>query len=846
MASLWRGRVSLLGRVYMLVAVLIVLLGVVSVGTVVFRERAETASTELTHEIVPAQRASTGLTAAYFGQASAVRGFLGTRDPTFLGSYTSRVDDAARFEGIIERQMAAYPRVMRSLDDVQHAAGAWRRHSAAPTLEDRTEGSPASSRSQARASQQQFGVVRAELADLHRRVNEAAAAQTDKAAAARTAANWLVAGAVLVSLGVATGALLFLRRSLTRPLHTLVSQVNQVAEGDLDRPVGLVGPSELGTVARAVETMRRRIREEISRTEQVQRNLTRHEAAERRRAEQDYATVVAALDEGIIVVGPTGVIESANPAAQRIFGASKAELVGAWPTSWSLFDEDGTELAPEDHLAMPTRRTGEPEDARVLRLERVDGQNVWISASSRALSPRHQPPHQVVVSFTDITETRAARQRLEYEATHDPLTGLANRTLVLQYLDLARQQNRQPAVLYLDLNNFKRINDSLGHVVGDDVLCIVGERLVHATSGEALIGRLGGDEFVVLAPARSENEIVADCENLLGTLRQPIHLQDRQLHINGNIGIVVSPAGDSRTGYDLLRDADVAMYQAKSRGPGRWAFFDVEIREHVLRYSALEQDLRHAVSEGQLWVAYQPIVDLRTERTVAVEGLSRWAHPLRGTISPGEFIPIAEESDLIHHIGAHMLHTATRQLATEREQHRLDLQLYANLSPRQLDDPQLTAMIRHALTTAGLPASALGLEVTEEVIMQDPAQAAQILRDLREIGVSLAIDDFGTGHSSLAQLRRLPLDTLKIDRSFVTDLGDSADAEAIVTSIIAMAHALGLGVVAEGVETPRQLDLLGHLDCDRAQGYYLGKPVPIDELSHPRGHREDDGPEPPP
>ncbi|GAA0503911.1 GGDEF domain-containing protein [Saccharopolyspora subtropica] len=543
----------------------------------------------------------------------------------------------------------------------------------------------------------------------------------------------------------------------------------------------------------------------------------------RRQAEQDFATVVATLDEGVIVVGPDGIIESANPAAHRILGASTSELVGSAPARWSLFDESGAKLPAEDLPTVRARRTGHPERPRVVRFHRADGRSVWLAVTARALNPLDRPPHKVVTSFTDITESRAAQERLTYEATHDPLTGLANRTLVLRHLG-DPQRTTPLGVLFIDLDNFKRINDSLGHGTGDEVLRIVGERLVCAAPREAVVGRLGGDEFVVITWGNCDEDVLgALSDHLLDSLTHPIQLHGRHLHLTGSIGVLVTRPGDTRSGEDFLRDADVAMYQAKARGGGRYAFFDVELRERVQRHMVLEQDLRHAVRQDQLWVAYQPVVDLRTDRAVAVEGLLRWTHPLHGVVSPGEFIPLAEESDLINSIGAHMLHTATRRIAAERPW--LDLKLNANLSPRQLEDPDLQGIVQGALAESGLPARALCLEITESAIMQDPAAAARVLHSLRELGVCLAIDDFGTGHSSLAQLRRLPLDILKIDRSFVTDLADSDELRIIVGSIITMAHALGLTVAAEGIETEEQLAALRDLGCDQGQGYHLGGPV---------------------
>jgi len=271
------------------------------------------------------------------------------------------------------------------------------------------------------------------------------------------------------------------------------------------------------------------------------------------------------------------------------------------------------------------------------------------------------------------------------------------------------------------------------------------------------------------------------------------------------------------------------MYQAKTLGRGRFEFFDVQLRERVQRRLGLEQDLRDAVRRGKLWAAYQPVVDLRSNRTVAVEGLLRWTHPENGPVSPTEFIPLAEESDLINLLGAYVLGETTRELAARRAA-GIEVDLKINLSTRQLDDPNFVAAVEEALDRTGLPPKALCLEITESALMRDSQAADKTLAALRELGVRLAIDDFGTGYSSLAQLQRLTLDTLKIDRSFVTGLGTSADAVAIVTSIIAMAHAVDLTVVAEGVENETQLELLRQLGCDQAQGYYLGKPLPAEEL----------------
>jgi diguanylate cyclase (GGDEF)-like protein/PAS domain S-box-containing protein len=616
------------------------------------------------------------------------------------------------------------------------------------------------------------------------------------------------------------------KRAVGRP-------VNEVVGAPLD-------PAELAAVGDVVETTHRRADGSalIIGVSAAQMDggfvLVCTDETALRCAQRHYATVVDALDEGVVVVGATGLFESANPAALRILGTSEADLIGTAPTEWPLFDDAGGLLPPHARPSKFSQRTGKPQTARLVRTRRGDGHSVWLSVTSRALSPDGDPPHPVVLSFTDVTESHAIRERLERQATHDPLTGLANRTLLLQRLETSLRRSHRTddiGVLFIDLDNFKVINDSLGHSVGDDVLCVVGERLRRVTRHHELVGRLGGDEFVVLSPEQNDlRKVRLLAEQLRRCVADPIHVDDRLLHVDVSIGIVLAPPGDNRSAADVLRDADVAMYEAKKLGRGRSAVFDVRLRKRVQRHLNLEQDLRRAAAREQLWMAYQPIVDLRTDRITAVEGLLRWTHPAYGPISPAEFIPLAEESDLICEIGMHALRTATGEFTTHRRRHSLALQLKANLSPRQLDDPHFTAAVHAVLAETDLPPSALCLEITESTLVQDPSAAAEVLSGLRQLGVKLAIDDFGTGYSSLAQLHRLPLNTLKIDRSFTTRLGDSSGPETLIASIVALAHALDLTVVAEGVETADQLDAVRRLGCDHAQGFYLGRPVSIDQL----------------
>ncbi|MEU0877130.1 EAL domain-containing protein [Lentzea sp. NPDC005914] len=549
----------------------------------------------------------------------------------------------------------------------------------------------------------------------------------------------------------------------------------------------------------------------------------------RKRAEHHFTSVVNAIGEGVLVVGATGLVESVNPAAERILGIRAREVIGKSSSLTELYDEAGRPIPTTHFPSAITRTTGRAQHGRIVCARRPDGRRVWLSLSARALTQEGKLPSATVVSFTDITERRMIDSRLEHEATHDALTGLCNRTVTINRLSPAARAHRSglTAVLFIDLDKFKVINDSLGHSTGDEVLRVVGTRLSRSARRGDVVGRLGGDEFTVIAyGVTGADEVTALADHIRAELNRPIPVDGRQLHVDASVGVVLAEPADSRDGSDLLRDADLAMYQAKTRGRGRVAFFDVELRERIQRRLQLEQDLRRAPLGDELWLAYQPIVDLRTDRRTAVEGLLRWTHPRYGLISPGEFITLAEESDLINIIGAHMLHTAAREIAGLAT----DLQLTVNLSARQLDDPWLVSAVRHATHKAGLAPGSLCLEITESALMRDPALAARTLAALRDLGVRLAIDDFGTGYSSLAQLLTLPLDTLKIDRSFTAGLGRSDEAEAIVTSIIAMAHAVDLTVIAEGVEHGEQLEILRSLGCDQAQGFLLGRPVPLAEL----------------
>jgi diguanylate cyclase (GGDEF)-like protein len=422
-----------------------------------------------------------------------------------------------------------------------------------------------------------------------------------------------------------------------------------------------------------------------------------------------------------------------------------------------------------------------------------------------------------------------------YQATHDSLTSLPNRALVLDRLEhaLARssRSGNQLAVFFVDLDRFKVINDSLGHGIGDEVLIEIARRLTTAARAGDTVGRLAGDEFVVISEDVELDEALRLAERLAAAVAQPTNVYGREAGLTSSIGVVHTSAGGQAE--DLLRDADVAMYRAKERGRSRIELFDNAMRTRMLERIETEQALRRAIRSGDLRVHYQPMFSLTTGRAVSVEALVRWQLPGGRLVRPDEFIPLAEDTGLIIPLGAWVLTRACTDIARwRRDQPDLaNLEVTVNLSGRQIADSGLSSIVADALFGSGLPESALTLEITESVLMEEAETTVETLRSLKGLGVGLAIDDFGTGYSSLSYLRRFPVDALKIDRSFVGGLDQGGEDLAIVTAVVRLAKALGLDVVAEGVETQGQLRELRRVGCHMAQGYLLGRPLPDADIA---------------
>ncbi|WP_249522204.1 putative bifunctional diguanylate cyclase/phosphodiesterase [Modestobacter marinus] len=496
----------------------------------------------------------------------------------------------------------------------------------------------------------------------------------------------------------------------------------------------------------------------------------------------------------------------------------------------------GVGVDPADVLAALDRARlapGEPVELE-LRGDHPAGGTVWLGG--RAVDLRDDPDvGGIAVSVYDITARKLAEQELAHQAFYDGLTGLANRSLFLDHTEQAlRRAGRTgspPIVLCLDLDGFKDVNDSLGHLAGDDLLCTVAERLRGVVRAADTVARLGGDEFAVLVDdTRGGLPAAASlAERLLQVLGEPVLLHGHRVTVAASIGIVA--AEPEATPLSLFRDADIAMYRAKAAGRAQWVVFDPGMRAAALERIELERELGGALAAGQLRLVYQPVVDLQTEQVVGFEALLRWQHPTLGAIGPDRFVPVAEDSGHIVPIGRWVLAEATATAARWQRAHprATPLSMAVNVSARQLAGGTLVEHVAEALASSGIAPSSLVLEVTETALVTDPDAVAERLTELRALGTRLALDDFGTGYSSLSYLRQFDVDVLKIDRSFVDLLDGSADDAAIVHGLVQLGRTLRLEVVAEGVETEAQRDRLRAERCDLAQGWLFAKPLEADE-----------------
>jgi diguanylate cyclase (GGDEF)-like protein/PAS domain S-box-containing protein len=551
-----------------------------------------------------------------------------------------------------------------------------------------------------------------------------------------------------------------------------------------------------------------------------------------RRQEMETATRLAAIvhssADAIIGMELSGAVTSWNPGAQRLFGYTAAQMAGRQILCLTL-----PEHHEEQTRVLAAVGAGGVVAPYELPGRRADGTVIDVAVTVSPLRDADGQINGVSVIARDVGDRKRMERALQHQALHDALTGLPNRTLLAdrltQALAAAPRHETQVVVLFLDLDHFKVLNDASGHTAGDLALIEVARRLSAAVHPEDTVARFGGDEFVVLCEAAGVTAARQVAERLHTSLLRPIQVPTGAHVLSASIGIAV--ADELSTAADLLRDADAAMYRAKEIGRSRTQVFDTEIRHRASARLEVGAALRRALRRDELQVYYQPIVALADERLLGFEALVRWQHPQRGLLGPGEFIPGAEETGLIVPVGERVLRMALQEAAgwASRTGAGDPLHLSVNVSGRQLDEQDLPQVIAEALRSTGFPAGSLALEVTETVVMRDVLRSAETLHALRATGVRVSIDDFGTGYSSMSYLKRLPVTTVKIDREFVAGLGEDPHDVAIVAAIIALARALDLGVIAEGVETRNQLAELRRLGCDAAQGYLWAPPLPASQ-----------------
>jgi diguanylate cyclase (GGDEF)-like protein len=490
------------------------------------------------------------------------------------------------------------------------------------------------------------------------------------------------------------------------------------------------------------------------------------------------------------------------------------------------FAADGIQSA----MACPVRQGSRAVGSLVVATRRA--QRSYSASEQEALVAFAEHVSLALNDAQSVDALHRAVDTATHQSLHDSLTGLPNRALFLDRLShagerSARQSGMPFTVLFIDVDDFKVVNDSLGHLVGDRLLTAVAERISSCLRSQDTVARLGGDEFAVLLEGSSVQEAAAAADRVLQALHEPFALVDGQyVHVSASIGLVTTSGGREQP-EELLRDADVAMYRAKVEGKHRFVVFEPEMRDRLQARTELESELRQAVAAEQFAVHYQPVVDAARRTVVSTEALLRWEHPRRGLVSPAEFVPLAEDTGLIVALGSFVLREACRQTAEWRRSPELaDLTVSVNLSPRQLQEPGLLDDVHDALAASGLPACALVLEITENLLVRDVEQASQRLNSLKALGVRLAVDDFGTGYSSLSYLSRLPVDILKVDKSFVAGIADEDSAGKLAWAVLALASSLDLETVAEGVETPEQADALLAQGCTRLQGFLYSRPVP--------------------
>ncbi len=648
-------------------------------------------------------------------------------------------------------------------------------------------------------------------------------------------AQVILTATVLLTLLLGAAVAVHLIRAITRPIDALVGATRAISAGDLGYTLSLDDGTEFGELARNFNAMSGALRQGYAelRTQVEER---RHAEEALRKSEERYALAARGANDGFWDWDLKANKVHYSVRWKSMLGYAEQEI-GDDPQEWIR------RVHPDDRAEVEARIAahlsgGTPHYQSEHRILHADGTYLWVVCRGIAVRDESGRAYRIAGSQTDITARKRAEERLIYDAFHDALTGLPNRALFLDRLDhvlatTRRHREQLYAVLFLDLDRFKVINDSLGHLVGDHLLVAVGRRIGDGMRPSDTVARLGGDEFgVLLEEVRSPSEAARIAERIQEDLARSFHVDGHEIFVRASIGIAVRSERYERP-EQVLRDADVAMYQAKTRGKGGYEIFDASMHGSVVERLKLEAKLRRAVEHGGEFVLhYQPVVELGTRVAVGVEALLRWNDPERGLVGPSDFVALAEESGMIVAIGEWVARTACGQVRSWRGIPALaGATLAINLSARQLQQPDAVDRLARVVLETGVDPWRIALEVTESAVLGDLESSAAKLRQLREMGMRVHVDDFGTGYSSLSYLHRLPVTAVKIDRSFVSRLGAPGESDELVRAILSIAESLDLETIAEGVEEQGQLQKLRELGCRFGQGYLFARPMEPAALS---------------
>ncbi|MBI4848826.1 MAG: EAL domain-containing protein [Nitrospirae bacterium] len=667
---------------------------------------------------------------------------------------------------------------------------------------------------------------------------------------ARNKTNSFVFSTVLfTALFVVFGIVLaiYLAKKITSPINELSLVTQEIAAGKFDRCVDIRTNDEIADFAGSFNNMLSSLKayrcQVEARTHEL--SITNEKLIDEIRVRQETEISLAATKIRLqhLLSNTPAVIYSCKPYREFVVTFMSENIKSLLGYGYREFLEDPQKWAVCVHrddvwqfLNERERIFDRGQHSMEYRFMRDDGRYVWLYDELRLIRDSEGVPVEIVGYLIDVTNRRMLEEQLINDALHDPLTGLPNRALFQDRLDYAIVNAKQITgslfcVLFLDVDRFKKVNDSLGHVIGDKLLVAVAKRLRNCIHKNDTVARLGGDEFaIILSNIKGIHDAETVSERIHKEMSVPFNIEGQEIYLSVSIGIAINDKEYDCT-EQFLRDADTAMYHAKRKGGGCHVLFDTSMHELAVKFLRMETDLQHAIERDEMFLEYQPIISVKTGKIEGFEALLRWRHPEHGLITPLEFIPVAEETGLIVRIGNWVLHEACRQMRLWQEEFSSDfpLTISVNISGKQFA-PQLIQYIKRVLRETGLDSNSLILEITETVIMDNPEATAKLLMKLKEMNVRLQIDDFGTGYSSLNYLQHFPVDALKIDKSFIQLMNDNEDKLEIVKLIVTLAHNLYMNVIAEGVETVEQYNLLCNLQCGYVQGFLFSRPLKVKDV----------------